>query len=224
MPREKSLTGRCAYDGESWMAKLLAHRDAEIPSLQSANDEVPEWIETVFRKMVAKRRSDRYQSMTEVIRALESGQGGSSVNMSIPRMPALYFWTSTPSGQGKLDIWFTQRKALRESWSTPSPLPAPLNTASHEGPVWISPDEKVIVLLSDRPGGFGARDLWVATRSNTSEKWSQPLNMGPMFNTPSLEDTADISPDGRTIWLHQMDRPDGYGISSLWQSRRVRVK
>jgi hypothetical protein len=69
------------------MAKLLAHRDAEIPSLQSANDEVPEWIETVFRKMVAKRRSDRYQSMTEVIRALESGQGGSSVNMSIPRMP-----------------------------------------------------------------------------------------------------------------------------------------
>ncbi len=87
MPREKSLTGRCAYEGESLMAKLLAHRDAEIPSLQSANDEVPEWIETVFRKMVAKRRSDRYQSMTEVIRALESGQGGSSVNMSIPRMP-----------------------------------------------------------------------------------------------------------------------------------------
>jgi len=81
------LTGRCAYEGESLMAKLLAHREAEIPSLQKANDEVPEWLEVVFRRMVAKKRSDRYQTMADVIRDLESGHGGSSMNVPMLPMP-----------------------------------------------------------------------------------------------------------------------------------------
>ncbi len=34
--------------GDSLMAKLLAHREAEIPSLVEANDEVPEWLDDVF--------------------------------------------------------------------------------------------------------------------------------------------------------------------------------
>jgi serine/threonine protein kinase len=71
------LAGRCAYEGDSLMAKLLAHRDSPIPSLCAVDSEIPAALDVVFRKMVAKQSIDRYQSMTEVIRDLESCQEGS---------------------------------------------------------------------------------------------------------------------------------------------------
>ena len=71
------LAGRCAYEGDSLMAKLLAHRDAAIPSLCAVDNEIPAALDAVFCKMVAKQATDRYQSMTEVIRDLECCQEGS---------------------------------------------------------------------------------------------------------------------------------------------------
>ncbi len=61
------LTGKATYDGDTLMAKLLAHRDQPIPSLRESRPEVPEQIQAVFSRMVAKKIEDRYQTMTEVI-------------------------------------------------------------------------------------------------------------------------------------------------------------
>lgn len=65
------LTARPTYDADSLVAKLLAHRDKPIPSLRVARAEVPESLDAIFRKMVAKSVEDRYQTMSEVIAALE---------------------------------------------------------------------------------------------------------------------------------------------------------
>ena len=78
------LVGRCVYEGDTLMSKLLAHRDAQIPSLREFNNEVPEAIDLVFRKMVAKKQVDRYQNMAEVIRDLEACQAGSSPHVAMP--------------------------------------------------------------------------------------------------------------------------------------------
>jgi serine/threonine protein kinase len=77
------LTGKCAYEGDSLMAKLLAHRDAPIPSLCRVDPDIPASVDAVFRKMVAKQGKDRYQSMTEVIRELECCLSGSSTVSSV---------------------------------------------------------------------------------------------------------------------------------------------
>lgn len=78
------LVGRCVFEGDTLMSKLLAHRDSPIPSLREVNNEVPESIDLVFRKMVAKKPADRYQSMTEVIRDLVTCQSGSAPNIAMP--------------------------------------------------------------------------------------------------------------------------------------------
>jgi formylglycine-generating enzyme required for sulfatase activity len=65
------LTGNPVYDGSTAMMKLIAHRESAVPSLRSIRDDVSAELDQVFQKMVAKKADDRYQSMQEVINALE---------------------------------------------------------------------------------------------------------------------------------------------------------
>ena len=76
------LVGRTMYEGDTVMRRILAHRDAPIPSLSrkrngmsresiATDAETLESLDQVFRKMVAKKPEDRFQTMTEVIHALE---------------------------------------------------------------------------------------------------------------------------------------------------------
>ena len=65
------LTGHSVYGGDTPLQRLLAHRDAEIPSLRAERPDVPEQLDAAFQKMVAKKPEDRYGSMTQVIAELQ---------------------------------------------------------------------------------------------------------------------------------------------------------
>ena len=64
------VTGELLYEGDTLLKKILAHREAPIPSLVGRASRLPE-LQTIFEKMVAKRPEDRYQTMAEVVAALE---------------------------------------------------------------------------------------------------------------------------------------------------------
>ena len=66
------LTGERPYKGDRAIQILYAHREHPIPSLCEARPDVRAQLDAVFQKMLAKRPEDRYQSMTEVIGALET--------------------------------------------------------------------------------------------------------------------------------------------------------
>jgi serine/threonine protein kinase len=65
------LTGEPIYSGDTMMQKLLAHRDAPIPSLREKRPNVPPAVDAIFQRMVAKRPQDRPQSMAEVATQLD---------------------------------------------------------------------------------------------------------------------------------------------------------
>ena len=69
------LTGKVMYSGETANHKIAAHRENSIPFLREARGDVPECVENVFQKMVAKRPQDRQRSMSEVIAELEKCVG-----------------------------------------------------------------------------------------------------------------------------------------------------
>ncbi len=61
------LTGRIPYPADTPMERIIAHRERPIPSLCDARSDVPQSLNAIFQRMVAKRPEERQASMTEVI-------------------------------------------------------------------------------------------------------------------------------------------------------------
>lgn len=73
------LLNRPAYDGKSLASRIMAHREAPIPSLAaamvtspSARDSRIDCVDALFRKMVAKNPADRFSSMAEVLSEIQA--------------------------------------------------------------------------------------------------------------------------------------------------------
>jgi hypothetical protein len=58
-----------------------------------------------------------------------------------------------------------------------------LNTAALEGCPIESPDALELYLASNRPGGLGGIDIWVARRATPHAPWGAPENLGAPINS-----------------------------------------
>src|SRR5215467_2564582 len=74
--------------------------------------------------------------------------------------------SSRPNGRiGTNDIWVSTRDSTLEPWSTPVNLSPTVNIAGYvTGAPALSWDGTTLYFYSTRPGGFGGRDLYFATR------------------------------------------------------------
>ncbi|MBI3862365.1 MAG: serine/threonine protein kinase [Planctomycetia bacterium] len=77
------LTGRTLFAGDTMMKRMMAHRFEAVPSLRADRQDVPELLDSVFQKMIAKEASDRYQSVTEVLADLAPLMAPSPSNREI---------------------------------------------------------------------------------------------------------------------------------------------
>lgn len=75
-------------------------------------------------------------------------------------------------------------KQSRGDWSEPVliELVGDSLIAAHPS---LSSDGTTLYFVSDRPGGFGGKDIWMATGKGT--EWTKPVNMGSEINTPGDE-------------------------------------
>ncbi|MBL8761805.1 MAG: PD40 domain-containing protein [Phycisphaerae bacterium] len=88
-------------------------------------------------------------------------------------------------------------------WSTPESI-ASINTDADELGPEISADGESLYFYSDRAGGKGGYDLWVARRDD--DRWSTPRNLGDAINTEFNEYAPALTPDRRTLYFSS-DRP-----------------
>jgi PASTA domain./Protein kinase domain. len=82
------LTGKLPFDGESSVAVALKHIQ-DIPPLPSdINPNIPEALDSIVLKAMAKSRKDRYQSVAEMMRDLESiiGKHGETNEILLPNI------------------------------------------------------------------------------------------------------------------------------------------
>jgi serine/threonine protein kinase len=68
------LTGKAPFGGQTFMERLLAHRERPIPSLSRTRDDVSPALDDAFHKLLAKSPQSRPRSMAEVIDWLQSSR------------------------------------------------------------------------------------------------------------------------------------------------------
>jgi serine/threonine protein kinase len=66
------LTGRAPFGGETFMERLLGHRERPIPSLRKSRRDVSPVLDATFHRLMAKSPQDRPQTMAAVIDELHA--------------------------------------------------------------------------------------------------------------------------------------------------------
>ena len=65
------LTGKAPYGGQTFMERLLGHRERPVPSLRASRRDVTGALDATFQLLLAKSPEDRPQTMAAVISELE---------------------------------------------------------------------------------------------------------------------------------------------------------
>jgi hypothetical protein len=126
----------------------------------------------------------------------------------------LLWVTNRSGGVGQLDIWSARRSLRSDSFSNIAPLNG-VNSTSNEGRAVLSNDELTMYFASERPGGLGTLDLWVATRADKADTFSQVTNLASL-NSSSLDQDPVLSADEREL-IFSSGRD---GRIRLWRSVR----
>jgi serine/threonine-protein kinase len=127
------LTGKPPFGEFPLMRKLMMHQNEDAKPIRELQPGVPEALEAVTRRLMAKRKEDRFQTPTELVEALTpvTMQPGSSFQSPVPptgdrildpRTPAPE-WTPPPVK--KTGAPSTPLPSTVSSKITPAPLPQP---------------------------------------------------------------------------------------------------
>jgi serine/threonine-protein kinase len=85
------LTSRPPFQAETLAEVLLKHQMAEPPALCELRPEVPQGLDAVVRRLLAKKPEDRFPSAAEVAAALapfsQGGNGAKAISDKIPPLP-----------------------------------------------------------------------------------------------------------------------------------------
>ncbi|MBS1654480.1 MAG: OmpA family protein [Bacteroidetes bacterium] len=130
----------------------------------------------------------------------------------------LLLYMSQEKGSYNNDIFvcFLQQDG---SWSEPKSLGKKINLPKYdEMTPYLAADGVTLYFSSNRPGGLGDNDIWMAKRLDSSwQKWSDPVNLGAPINTPDWDAFFTLDAGGEYAYLTSAE--GGYGESDI-----VRVK
>jgi hypothetical protein len=123
-------------------------------------------------------------------------QHDACVSLSPDAQQMLIFRTSRDLSSGDLYQTYWNGK----NWGEPAILGPEVNSPYKELSACTNNDNSIIIFTSDRPGGFGGKDLYKVVKLPNG-KWSMPQNLGNKINTKYDEDAPFISPNGQFLYF-----------------------
>lgn len=106
--------------------------------------------------------------------------------------------------------------AEQERWGRGRRVKRPVNKLeSHEGALSLD-GKNNMYFISDRRGGQGGHDIWYAEYKK-GNKWTDPVNLGPVINTPGNEESVYVTFGGDTLYFASDSRA-GFGGFDIYMS------
>jgi len=128
------------------------------------------------------------------------------------------FFTSERNGH--TDLFVASRTRTDIPWNEPINLGAPVDdTTAGDFSLRLSSDGNTLYFASNRSGGFGSADMYIASRAARHEAWTRPVNLGSRLNSPAFEAFPTPNADGTILYFNRSTSFDSED-SDLWMSRR----
>ncbi len=127
----------------------------------------------------------------------------------------LYF-SRNVNGKLDADIFFTTRPTRDDPFGPATRLDSVCSDFKDAAPS-ISHDGLTLYFHSDRPGGVGMTDIWVATRNSLVEDFGAPVNLTAV-NSPLQDWTPQIGRHDRRLYLSS-NRPGADGADIFVATR-----
>lgn len=138
--------------------------------------------------------NDKWQKAVSIGSNINSTGNEATVNLSSDGQKLLVY----KDDEGDGNLYMSELKG--ETWGTLQDLGANINSASWETHACFSSDNHTLYFVSDKPGGYGGRDIYKCLRLPNGE-WGAPQNLGPTINTQYDEDGIFIQADGKQIFF-----------------------
>ncbi len=122
------------------------------------------------------------------------GRNEATVGVSPDERKIFLYLDSTGNG----DIYYSDFYKARFNEIHKLDVPG-VNTEYWEAHAVISQDKSRFYFVSNRPQGYGGRDIYYCNNLG-DDQWSEPINMGPNINTPYDEDSPFISIDNKVLY------------------------
>jgi hypothetical protein len=119
-----------------------------------------------------------------------------SINLSPDGQTLIVYRDAGEGGNG--NIYYSTWDGV--NWSSLKEFGSDVNTKYWESHACLSADGNALYFVSDRPGGFGGKDIYRCIKLPNG-KWSKAMNLGKTINTSYDEDGAFIHPDGKTFFF-----------------------
>jgi WD40 repeat protein len=127
----------------------------------------------------------------------------------------MYLAGRIQGGAGPIAV--TTRPNRGNNFSFASTLAAPVNSSpSVEGTPFLSRDELALYFYSQRAGGAGERDLYVATRASTAAAFNS-VSALTSLESPQRDHSPALSPDSLTIYFSSRRAS---ASDDLWRATR----
>jgi hypothetical protein len=140
----------------------------------------------------------------------------------------LYFTSTRPGPAGcacgGFDIYVSTLQA-DGTWG-PGRFVQELSGTGRDTRTAISKDGLEMFLSSDTHFGsaVGSQEIWVSTRQTTADKWSTPVNLGPLVNSTAFDGAPALSWDGTTLYFFsERTNVPHYGLRDLYVSTRHKL-
>ncbi|MCG8474113.1 MAG: OmpA family protein [Cytophagales bacterium] len=108
----------------------------------------------------------------------------------------------------------------KDGWSDPQIIDGLKTNNYHTTTGSFTADGNTIFFASDRPGGFGGKDIYKVTREHNG-KWSTPVNLGSSVNSEANEDSPFIHPDSKTLFFTS-NRTESIGGYDVFKALKIR--